>query len=37
MFGGDDSVSIPFISAFSGQPPIVILQIDAHIDWREER
>jgi agmatinase len=37
MFGGDDSVPIPFISAFSGQPPIVILQIDAHIDWREER
>jgi agmatinase len=37
MFGGDDSVPIPFIEAFSGQPPIVILQIDAHIDWREER
>lgn len=37
MFGGDDSVPIPFISAFFGQPPIVILQIDAHIDWREER
>ena len=37
MFGGDDSVPIPFISGFSGQPPIVILQIDAHIDWRHER
>ena len=37
MFGGDDSVPIPFIAAFSDQPAIVILQIDAHIDWREER
>lgn len=37
MFGGDDSVPIPFIQAYSGQSPIVILQIDAHIDWREER
>ncbi len=37
MFGGDDSVPIPFISAFAGGPPITVLQIDAHIDWREER
>ncbi|MFN4142680.1 arginase family protein [Aestuariivirga sp.] len=37
MFGGDDSVPIPFIAAYSNQPPIVILQIDAHIDWRDER
>ncbi len=37
MFGGDDSVPIPFLAAFSNQPAIVILQIDAHIDWREER
>lgn len=37
MFGGDDSVPIPFIAAFSEQPAIVILQIDAHIDWRQER
>ncbi|MCB1377617.1 MAG: arginase family protein [Alphaproteobacteria bacterium] len=37
MFGGDDSVPIPFIEAFSGQPPSVILQVDAHIDWRHER
>jgi agmatinase len=37
MFGGDDSVPIPFISAFSGGPPITVLQIDAHIDWRDER
>ena len=37
MFGGDDSVPIPFIAAYSNQPAIVILQIDAHIDWRDER
>ncbi len=37
MFGGDDSVPIPFIAAFSGGLPITILQIDAHIDWRNER
>lgn len=37
MFGGDDSVPIPFIQAFSGGSPLTILQIDAHIDWRGER
>jgi agmatinase len=37
MFGGDDSVPIPFIEGFSGGPPITIVQIDAHIDWRDER
>jgi len=37
MFGGDDSTPIPFIAAYGGGPPIAILQIDAHIDWRDER
>ena len=37
MIGGDDSTPIPFIEAFSGHGPLTILQIDAHIDWREER
>jgi agmatinase len=37
MFGGDDSTPIPFIAGFSGSRPLTILQIDAHIDWREER
>lgn len=37
MFGGDDSTPIPFLNAFSGGNPITVLQIDAHIDWREER
>ncbi len=35
MFGGDDSTPIPFITGFAGSPPIAILQIDAHIDWRD--
>jgi agmatinase len=37
MFGGDDSTPIPFIAGFSGAEALTILQIDAHIDWREER
>lgn len=37
MFGGDDSVPIPFLAGFTGQPAITVLQIDAHIDWRMER
>lgn len=37
MIGGDDSTPIPFIEAFAGRGPLTILQIDAHLDWREER
>lgn len=37
MFGGDDSVPIPFLAGFAGGPPITVVQIDAHIDWRDER
>lgn len=37
MLGGDDSTPVPFIEGFAGAPPITILQIDAHIDWRQER
>jgi len=37
MIGGDDSTPIPFIEAFAGHGPLTIVQIDAHIDWREER
>ncbi|MCJ8144866.1 agmatinase [Ancylobacter sp. A5.8] len=37
LIGGDDSVPIPFLAAFAGHGPIWILQIDAHIDWRDER
>lgn len=36
MLGGDDSVVIPFLAGFAGHGPIWVLQIDAHIDWRDE-
>jgi agmatinase len=36
VFGGDDSVPIPVFEAFEDYGPIHILQIDAHIDWRNE-
>ncbi|MEL6288708.1 MAG: arginase family protein [Pseudomonadota bacterium] len=37
MIGGDDSVPIPFFSALDTLGPLTIVQIDAHIDWREAR
>ncbi|HUS97380.1 MAG TPA: arginase family protein [Hyphomicrobiaceae bacterium] len=37
VIGGDDSVPIPVLGAYSNEKPIWILQIDAHIDWRDER
>jgi agmatinase len=37
LLGGDDSVPIPFIEAFEGYGPLTIIQIDAHLDWRDER
>ena len=36
LLGGDDSVPIPFIASFADHGPVWILQIDAHIDWRDE-
>lgn len=37
VLGGDDSVPIPMIEAFGGRGrQVAILQIDAHIDWRDE-
>jgi agmatinase len=36
MIGGDDSVPIPLFQAFAGHGPLTLLQIDAHIDWRDE-
>ena len=37
MIGGDDSTPIPFIEALGPLGPLTIIQIDAHIDWRDER
>ena len=38
VLGGDDSVPIPVLESYCGVAggPISILQIDAHIDWRDE-
>ena len=36
LLGGDDSMPIPFLAGFAGHGPVWILQIDAHIDWRDE-
>ena len=38
LIGGDDSIPIPMIEAFGARPggrKVTILQIDAHIDWRD--
>ncbi|MCP3398925.1 MULTISPECIES: arginase family protein [unclassified Bradyrhizobium] len=37
LIGGDDSVPIPFFAGFEQFGPLTILQIDAHLDWRDER
>ena len=37
MIGGDDSTPIPFIEGLAALGPLTIVQVDAHIDWREER
>jgi agmatinase len=37
LLGGDDSVPIPFFAGFERFGPVTILQIDAHLDWRDER
>jgi len=36
LIGGDDSLPIPMLQALEGHGPLTILQIDAHIDWRDE-
>lgn len=35
LLGGDDSIPIPMLEAFAGEQKYTILQIDAHIDWRD--
>ena len=36
VLGGDDSVPIPALRAYSGGTPFSVLQIDAHLDFRDE-
>ena len=35
VIGGDDSIPIPVMRAYEGQEPFYVLQLDAHIDWRD--
>ena len=34
--GGDDSVPIPILRAYGRQGPLTVLQVDAHLDFRDE-
>ncbi len=36
VLGGDHGVPIPVLRAFEGRGPITLVQIDQHIDWRDE-
>lgn len=35
LLGGDDSIPIPMLDALAPAGPLTILQIDAHVDWRD--
>ncbi len=37
VLGGDHSINIPCINAFEGEEPIHLVQIDAHLDFVDER
>ena len=37
VLGGDHSINIPCINAFSEQRPFHLIQIDAHLDFVDER
>lgn len=34
--GGDDSVVIPILRAYAGRGPLTVVQVDAHLDFRDE-
>ena len=36
LLGGDDSITIPALEAFGERGRFTVLQVDAHIDWRDE-
>lgn len=36
ILGGDHAIPIPVLRAFEDRGPITLVQIDAHIDWRDE-
>ena len=36
ILGGDDSVPIPVLRAYRGRGPLTVVQVDAHLDFRDE-
>jgi agmatinase len=36
ILGGDHSIPIPVFRAYEDRGPITLVQVDAHIDWRDE-
>lgn len=36
VLGGDHGISIPAMLAYENQEPMCVVQIDAHLDWRDE-
>jgi agmatinase len=37
VIGGDHSINIPCVAAFEGEEPIHLVQLDAHLDFVDER
>jgi agmatinase len=37
VLGGDHAIPIPVLRAYEGRGEMVIVQLDTHIDWRDER
>ncbi len=36
VLGGDDSIPIPVLRAFAERGPLTVLQVDAHLDFRDQ-
>lgn len=36
IIGGDHGIPIPVLRAYDDQGPITLIQVDAHIDWRDQ-
>jgi len=37
VLGGDHGIPIPVFRALDGEGPVTVIQIDAHLDWLDER
>lgn len=36
ILGGDHGITIPVLRALQDQAPVTLVQVDAHLDWRDE-